>query len=322
MKAVVISHAGGPEVLQLRDYPQPDVVADEVLIAVKAAGLNHSDIFQRKGNYPPPEGASADIPGLEVAGVIVACGPEVSQWKSGDQVCALVAGGGYAEFVNVREGQCLPLPEGMSYTAAAALPEAVFTVWSNIFERGALKPGENLLIHGGSSGIGTTAIQIAHALKAKVFVTAGSDEKGRKCLELGADRFVNHKTQDFEKILIEEGMDVILEMVGGDYLVKNCNILRPEGRLIYINAIAGDTPPIRIRQIMSKRLTITGSMLRNRDYTFKKRLAKSVQMRVWPLIEMGKFHPLIYKTFPLSDAAEAHKLLETSQHIGKIVLTI
>jgi putative PIG3 family NAD(P)H quinone oxidoreductase len=320
MKAIVIKHPGGPEVLQLDEYPTPEPIGDEVLIEVRAAGLNRSDVFQRKGNYPAPPGVPADIPGLEAAGVVVQCGERVTKWKVGDQVCALLAGGGYAEFVNVREGQCLTVPKGLSFAEAASLPETVFTVWSNVFERGGLKRGENLLIHGGSSGIGITAIQIAHAMGAKVFVTVGSDEKGENCLKLGADVYVNYRKDDFEIVLKTDGVDVILDMVGGSYLQKNVNILRPEGRLVYINSVGGNQVDFDIRKIMSKRLTITGSMLRDREYAFKKRLAESVFEHVWPLVESGRFKPVIYRTFPFSEAREAHELLERSEHTGKIVL--
>ncbi|MDF2832094.1 NAD(P)H-quinone oxidoreductase [Chryseobacterium indoltheticum] len=320
MKAIVITKPGGPEVLKLQDYPTPEISGDEVLIEVKAAGLNRSDVFQREGNYPAPEGASAEIPGLEVAGTIVKCGPDVVDFTVGDRVCALLAGGGYAEYVAVREGQCLPIPEDLSFAEAASLPETVFTVWSNIFQRGNLQPGETLLLHGGNSGIGITGIQIAHALGSKVIVTVGSDEKGRKCLELGADSYINYKTQNFETELQNEGVDVILDMIGGDYLAKNINILKPEGRLVHINAVSGSHVDLDIWKVMTKRLTVTGSTLRSREYEFKKQLAKEIQKNVWPLIESKKFRPVIYKTFPFSEAAEAHRLLEDGSHTGKIIL--
>ncbi|SUX44007.1 NAD(P)H-quinone oxidoreductase [Chryseobacterium indoltheticum] len=320
MKAIVITKSGGPEVLKLQDYPTPEISGDEVLIEVKAAGLNRSDVFQREGNYPAPEGASAEIPGLEVAGTIVKCGPDVVDFTVGDRVCALLAGGGYAEYVAVREGQCLPIPEDLSFAEAASLPETVFTVWSNIFQRGNLQPGETLLLHGGNSGIGITGIQIAHALGSKVIVTVGSDEKGRKCLELGADSYINYKTQNFETELQNEGVDVILDMIGGDYLAKNINILKPEGRLVHINAVSGSHVDLDIWKVMTKRLTVTGSTLRSREYEFKKQLAKEIQKNVWPLIESKKFRPVIYKTFPFSEAAEAHRLLEDGSHTGKIIL--
>lgn len=320
MKAIVITKPGGPDVLELQDYPTPEISGDEVLIEVKAAGLNRSDVFQREGNYPAPEGASAEIPGLEVAGTIVKCGPDVVDFTVGDRVCALLAGGGYAEYVAVREGQCLPIPEDLSFAEAASLPETVFTVWSNVFQRGNLQPGETLLLHGGNSGIGITGIQIAHALGSKVIVTVGSDEKGRKCLELGADSYINYKTQNFETELQNEGVDVILDMIGGDYLAKNINILKPEGRLVHINAVSGSHVDLDIWKVMTKRLTVTGSTLRSREYEFKKQLAKEIQKNVWPLIESKKFRPVIYKTFPFSEAAEAHRLLEDGSHTGKIIL--
>lgn len=320
MKAIVITKPGSPEVLQLRDCATPAPGVEEVLIQVKASGLNRSDVFQRKGNYPAPEGVAADIPGLEAAGIVNACGPGVNMWKPGDKVCALLAGGGYAEQVTVKEGQCLPVPEGFSFAEASSLPETVFTVWNNVFERGGLQPGETLLIHGGNSGIGITGIQIAHALNSKVIVTVGTDEKRKICLELGANQAINYKTQDFEKELQQEGVDVILDMIGGDYLQKNLNILNPEGRLVHINSVKGDQVSFSIHQVMQKRLTITGSTLRNREYNFKKKLAQSVLQHVWPLLQEGRFKPVIYKIFPSTEAAAAHSLLEESEHTGKIVL--
>ena len=320
MKAIVITKPGGPDVLELQDYPTPEISGDEVLIEVKTAGLNRSDVFQREGNYPAPEGASAEIPGLEVAGTIVKCGSDVVDFTVGDRVCALLAGGGYAEYVAVREGQCLPIPEDLSFAEAASLPETVFTVWSNVFQRVNLQPGETLLLHGGNSGIGITGIQIAHALGSKVIVTVGSDEKGQKCIELGADSYINYKTQNFETELQNKGVDVILDMIGGDYLAKNINILKTEGRLVHINAVSGSHVDLDIWKVMTKRLTVTGSTLRSREYEFKKQLAKEIQKNVWPLIESKKFRPVIYKTFPFSEAAEAHRLLEDGSHTGKIIL--
>lgn len=320
MEAIVITKYGAPEVLQLQEYPTPEVKGDEVLIAVKAAGLNRSDVFQREGGYPAPPGAPSDILGLEVAGVIVQCGPDVTDFKTGDQVCALLAGGGYAEYVSVREGQCLPIPANLTFAEAASLPETVYTVWSNVFQRTALQPGESLLIHGGNSGIGITGIQLAHALGSRVTVTVGTEEKGQKCLELGADAYINYKTQDFEKELQEEGIDVILDMIGGNYLQKNVNILNPEGRLVHINAVDGSKTNLDISKVMMKRLTITGSTLRSRAYDFKKQLTAEVKKHVWPLIESGQFKPVVFQTFPFSEAAEAHRLLEKSTHTGKIIL--
>lgn len=320
MKAVVMSSYGGPEVLQLKEFETPKATGDEVLIEVKAAGLNRSDIFQRQGNYPAPAGVPADILGLEISGAVVECGPEVLNFKVGDKVCALLAGGGYAEFVCVREGQCLEIPADLSYAEAASLPETVFTVWSNVFQRGALKPHETLLIHGGNSGIGITGIQLAHALGSRVIVTVGSDEKGQNCIDLGADFYINYKKQDFERELQQEGVDVILDMIGGDYLQKNVNILKPEGRLVHINAVSGSHVDLDLWKMMVMRLTITGSTLRNRGYEFKKYLTAEVKKNVWPLLESKKFRPIIYQTFPLKEAAQAHKLLENGAHTGKIVL--
>ncbi|WP_313533416.1 NAD(P)H-quinone oxidoreductase [Sphingobacterium athyrii] len=320
MKAVVITSYGGPEVLQLREFETPIATVDEVLIEVKAAGLNRSDIFQREGNYPAPAGVPSDILGLEVAGVIVDCGPDVVNFKVGDKVCALLAGGGYAEFVSVREGQCLEIPAGISYAEAASLPETVFTVWSNVFQRASLKPHETLLIHGGNSGIGITGIQLAHALGSRVIVTVGSDEKGQHCIELGADFYINYQKQDFEKELQQEGVDVILDMIGGDYVRKNINILNPEGRLVYINAVSGSHVDLDIWQMMIKRLTITGSTLRSREYEFKKYLTAEVKKNVWPLLESKKIKPVIFQTFPFTEASQAHILLENGKHTGKIIL--
>jgi NADPH2:quinone reductase len=322
MKAIVITKHGAPEVLKLQEYPTPEISGDQVLIEVRAAGINRPDIFQREGNYPAPEGAPADIPGLEVSGIIVKCGPEVVGFKTGDKVCALLAGGGYAEFVSVREGQCLPVPADLSFAEAAGLPETMFTVWSNVFQRGRLQPDETLLIHGGNSGIGITGIQMAHASGSKVIVTVGSDEKGRKCVELGADAYINYKTQNFETELQNEGVDVILDMIGGDYLSKNINILNPEGRLVHINAVGGSRVDLDIRKVMVKRLTITGSTLRSREYGFKKQVAEEIRKHVWPLIESKKFRPVIFKTFPFSEASEAHRLLEEGTHTGKIILVM
>ena len=320
MKAIVITQPGGPEVLQLKDYPSPTPGSEEVLIEVKAAGINRADIFQRQGNYPPPPGISADVPGLEVSGIIVQCGEGVNQWKAGDKVCALLAGGGYAEQVVVKEGQCLPVPKGFGFIEAAVLPETIFTVWSNVFQRGNLKAGESLLIHGGASGIGVTAIQLAHAFGAKVFVTVGSEEKGKACIDLGAYKYVNYKSWDFEIALAAEGMDVILDMIGGDYLNKNINILKPEGRIVYINSTGGNLAQLNIHKMMYKRITITGSTLRGREYEYKKALAASVYEHAWPLLEAGKYNPCIYKTFSFTEAADAHKLMESGEHVGKIVL--
>lgn len=322
MKAVVITETGGPGVLALQERPIPEIAADEILIKVAAAGINRPDTFQRKGNYPAPEGAPQDIPGLEVAGIVEKMGPEVKGWQIGDRICALVAGGGYAEYVSVYADQCLPIPPNLSLIEAASLPETIFTVWSNVFQRGQLSAGEKFLIHGGTSGIGVTAIQLAKALGAKVFTTSGSATKCKACIDLGVDIAINYKTQDFEEELKAEGMDVILDMVGGEYFNKNLNILKPEGRLVHINAIQGPKVELNIIKMMQKRLTITGSTLRARDKHFKAELAEEINKNVWPLIAAGKFRPVIYKTFKLKDAAKAHELMEQGEHIGKIVLVV
>lgn len=322
MKAIVITAPGGPEVLQLKEVPNPEIALDEILIQVAAAGINRPDVFQRKGNYPAPAGVPADIPGLEVAGVVAAIGPNVTMWQVGDRVCALVAGGGYAELVKVREGQCLPIPEKITFVQAASLPETVFTVWSNVFWRGGLLSGEKFLVHGGSSGIGVAAIQLAKLFGAQVFTTVGSDAKGEFCLQLGADKYINYKQDDFGEILSNEKIDVILDMIGGDYFAKNIQILQAEGRLVYINAMQGNKVELNIGKIMQKRLTVTGSTLRAREYAFKKSLALDITQKVWPLLATGQFKPIVYKTFPLADAAAAHTMLESSEHIGKIILTV
>lgn len=321
MKAIVITQPGGPEVLQVQDRPDPQPSGDEVLIEVKASGLNRADVIQRLGNYAAPPGVPADIPGLEVAGVVKACGPAASQWKPGARVCALIAGGGYAQYVVAREGQCLPVPPNFDFIQAAALPEVVSTVWSNVFQRGALKAGENFLVHGGNSGIGTSAIQLAKAFGATVYTTVGSEEKGLICLNLGAHRFINYKTQDFAEELKETGIDVILDMIGGDYLQKNIRILRPDGRVVYINSVAGNTPGINLHQVMVKRLTITGSTLRGRDYAWRKALSAEIYTKVWPLLTAGAYKAVIYETLPYTKAAEAHRLMDTGRHTGKIMLS-
>ncbi|MEO6818523.1 MAG: NAD(P)H-quinone oxidoreductase [Ginsengibacter sp.] len=320
MQAIIITKPGDPEVLKIEERPLPETTENEVLIKVKAAGINRPDIAQRQGKYPAPPGAPADIPGLEVSGIIEACGKNVTRWKKGDEVCALLSGGGYAEFVAAPAGQCLPKPKNFSFAEAASLPETIFTVWNNVFQRGALKAGENFLIHGGSSGIGVTAIQLAKAWGAKVFTTAGSDEKVNACISLGADKAINYKKEDFEKVLESEGVDVVLDMIGGDYVPKNMRLLRPDGRMVFINAMKGGEMDLNIRDIMKKRLLITGSTLRNRDIAFKSDLANEIEKYAWPIIEEGKFKPVIYITFPLKDAYKAHELMESSEHIGKIVL--
>jgi len=322
MKAIVIASFGGPEVLRIQDRELPVVGNDDVLIRVRAAGVNRPDVIQRQGKYAAPAGTVQDIPGLEVAGVVEACGSNVSRWKKGDAVCALISGGGYAEYVAANALHCLPVPHGWSFVEAASLPETVFTVWHNVFQRGQLQRGEHFLVHGGSSGIGITAIQLAHAFGAKVFATAGSAEKCAACVELGAEICVDHTQDDFEPRLKEQGVDVILDMIGGDYSPRNIRLLRPEGRLVYINSMKGSTSSVSIRDIMQKRLTITGSTLRSRNAAFKAELARAIGENVWPVIERKAFRAVIYKTFPLEDARKAHELMESSKHIGKIVLTM
>lgn len=320
MKAVVISTPGGPSVLKLEDRSEPICQADEVLVKVYAAGVNRPDVAQRQGNYPPPAGVSVEIPGLEVAGIVAQCGAGVTRWKVGDRVCALVAGGGYADFVAVNAGQCLPIPGQLDFAQAAGLPETIFTVWHNVFQRGGLQQGETLLVHGGSSGIGITAIQLSKAIGAKVIVTVGSTAKGEACLKLGADQYLNYKTQDFSTALPTNSIDVILDMIGGDYFEGNIDLLKPEGRLVYINAMQGSQVTLDLWKVMQKRLQISGSTLRARESGFKIALSAEIEKYVWPLIEAGAFKPVIYKTFPFSEAAAAHDLMESSMHIGKIIL--
>lgn len=325
MKAVIITQPGGPDVLQIAERPQPQYGANEVLVKVEAAGVNRPDIAQRKGNYPPPAGAPKDIPGLEIAGTIVKVGTGVTRWRIGDKVCALVTGGGYAEYCNVPEGQCLPIPPNLTFIEAASLPETYFTVWSNVFDRGSLKPGETLLVHGGSSGIGVTAIQMAKALGSIVYVTAGSDEKCRFCETLGAEKAINYKTQDFEAVIKQitngNGVNVILDMIGGEYTPRNLKTLADDGRLVMINMMEGKDTQIDLSLIMRKRLTLTGSTLRSREIAFKSSIAASLEKHVWPLLISGQIKPVIDSVFTAQQAAEAHALMESSQHSGKIVLT-
>lgn len=324
MKAIVITQPGTPDVLKLADVPKPELKPGEVLIKVAAAGVNRPDVAQRKGVYPPPPGAPQDIPGLEVAGVIETVGPEVTIWKTGDKVCALVSGGGYAEYCVAPEGQCLPVPGDLSFIEAASLPETFFTVWSNVFDRGSLQPGEGLLIHGGSSGIGVTAIQMAKALGSTVYVTAGSKDKCRFCEQLGASKAVNYKQENFveaiKQITHDKGVNVILDMIGGDYTPGNIELLADDGRLVMINTMKGKDATIDLSFVMRKRLVITGSTLRSRDVVFKSAIAESLLEHIWPLIDAGKIKPIIHQIFPAEDAAEAHRLMESSSHIGKIVL--
>jgi NADPH:quinone reductase len=323
MRAIEITAPGGPEVLRETTRPLPRTAAGEVLIEVAAAGVNRPDVLQRMGAYPPPPGAS-DIPGLEVAGRIVALGDGASGWKIGDEVCALVTGGGYAEYVNAPAAQCLPIPQGLSTVEAASLPETFFTVWINVFERARLAQGETLLVQGGSSGIGVTAIQLAHAFGNRVFVTAGSDEKCRACEQLGAERAINYRTEDFAAVVKQltggRGADVILDMVGGDYVPRELTCLADDGRLVLIAFLGGTKATIDMTDILRRRLTITGSTLRPRPVEVKAAIANALRQKVWPLIEAGKIKPVIYKTFALKDASQAHALMESSTHVGKIVL--
>ncbi|WP_186758493.1 NAD(P)H-quinone oxidoreductase [Echinicola salinicaeni] len=323
MKAVIISKPGKPEVLKVQERDIPKPKAHEVLIKVKAAGINRPDIIQRKGFYPAPPDAPADIPGLEVSGTITAKGPDVEHWQIGDEVCALIAGGGYAEFVCAPAAQCLPIPEGVSLIDAASLPETFFTVWNNVFDIANFEHGESVLIHGGSSGIGVAAIQMVNALKGKVIVTAGSAEKCSICESLGATKAINYNEEDFEEKVMEltdgKGVDIILDMIGGDYGSKNINILKAKGRLVMINAMKGKIAEIDLIKIMKNQLTITGSTLRPKSIDYKGEIAQKLLKHIWPLFGK-KIKPVIYKTFPLEKAAEAHQLMESSKHIGKILL--
>jgi NADPH2:quinone reductase len=327
MKAVEITSYGAPEVLRLGARPAPINGAGEVVIRVSASGVNRPDVLQRMGHYPVPPGAS-DIPGLEVAGVIVSGDAQAmasAGFKPGDRVCALVAGGGYAELCVAPVGQCLPVPEGLSDIEAASLPETFFTVWSNVFERAHLQPGETLLIQGGSSGIGVTAIQIAKAMGATVLVTAGSDDKCEACIALGADHAINYKASDFaeevKKLTQGQGVNVILDMVAGSYVAREVECLAEDGRLVIIAVQGGVKAELNAGLVLRKRLTITGSTLRPRSIEFKAAIAKALKEKVWPLLSAGRIKPVIHSTFAAADAAKAHALMESNSHIGKIVLT-
>lgn len=323
MAAVEIREHGGPEVLTPVMRPVPAPAADEILIRIAAAGVNRPDCLQRRGLYPPPAAAS-DLPGLEVAGQVVALGKEVTAFETDDSACALLAGGGYAEYCVVPAVQCLPIPAGLNFTQAAALPEAFFTVWSNVFDRGHLDSGETILIHGGASGIGTTAIQLARAFGARVFATVGNDEKRSLCEQLGAERAVNYSKDNFHDVIKEEtdgrGVDVILDIVGGHYLADNTRLLATDGRLIVIGLLGGGKAEINLGRVLSKRLTVTGSTLRNRSPAVKGRIASALRTRVWPKLESGEIAPVIQATFPLAEAYRAHELLEANQAMGKLVL--
>jgi putative PIG3 family NAD(P)H quinone oxidoreductase len=323
MTVIEISTPGGPDVLRPAERPDPVPGPRDVLIEVAAAGVNRPDVMQRKGRYPPPPGAS-DIPGLEVAGTVRAVGAEVREWQVGAAVCALVSGGGYATRAVAPAPQCLPVPEGMDLVAAAALPETFFTVWTNVFERGRLRSGESALFHGGTSGIGTTAIQLGRARGARVFATAGSDEKCRACEALGAEQAFNYRTVDFVEGVLRatdgRGVDLVLDIVGGEYVSRNLAVLAMDGRLIQIGLMGGDAAPIDFRRVLMRRLTISGSTLRPRSVEEKGQIAAALRREVWPLLERSEVKPIVYRTFPLRAAAEAHRLMESSEHVGKIVL--
>ncbi|MBC7454551.1 MAG: NAD(P)H-quinone oxidoreductase [Massilia sp.] len=325
MRAIEITQPGPPDVLQVCERPIPLLEAGHVLIKVHAAGVNRPDLLQRSGNYPVPAGAS-DLPGLEVAGEIVAGDLSGSGFSIGDMVCALVAGGGYAQYCSAALALCLPVPRGMSVLEAASLPETFFTVWSNVFDRAALSEGESLLVQGGSSGIGVSAIQLAKARGHTVFATAGSDEKCRACEALGADRAINYNTEDFVEIIKAAtggtGVDVILDMVGGDYVPREISCLADDGRLVFIGLLGGGKAHVPLGQILIRRLTLTGSTLRPRPLAFKAKIAANLRTHVWPLLDAGTIKPVIYKTFALDEAALAHALMESSAHVGKIVLQV
>ena len=323
MMAIDGASFGGPEVLRLIEMPVPKPGPDEVLVRVAASGVNRPDVLQRKGHYPPPPGASA-VPGLEIAGEVVSLGEQVKDVAIGSKVCALVAGGGYAQYCSVPAVQCLPWPKGYDAVAAAALPETFFTVWHNVFERGNLKPDETLLVHGGSSGIGTTAIQLARAFGAHVLATVGSADKAKACEALGCERAILYKEEDFATVVKEvtggKGVDVILDMVAGDYAPKNIASLAPDGRLVFIAFQRGNKVELDVMQVMSRRLTVTGSTLRARPAETKGAIAAGLRRQVWPKLDQGLIRPIIHATCPLSAAADAHRLMESSAHIGKIVL--
>ncbi len=327
MQAVEIREPGAPEVLRLAERPQPQAGAGEVLLRVTASGVNRPDVMQRKGLYPAPPGAS-DLPGLEVAGEVIsgdAAAMAQAGLKPGDAVCALVAGGGYAQYCVAPVAQCLPVPRGLSPVQAASLPETFFTVWSNVFDRGALQPGETLLVQGGTSGIGVTAIQMAKALGARVIATAGSADKCAACLKLGADHAINYREQDFAAEALRltggRGVDVILDMVAGDYVAREVDCLAEDGRLVIIALQGGVKAGFNAARVLTRRLHITGSTLRPRPVEFKGKIASSLRATVWPLIESGTIRPVVHATFPAAEAAQAHALMESSQHVGKIVLT-
>lgn len=324
MKQIAITSFGGPEVLQAVDAPRPEPGPGQVLIDVHAAGVNRPDLMQREGRYPPPAGASP-IPGLEVAGKVFAIGAGVTTPAIGDPVCALLTGGGYAEYAVADAALCLPLPAGLSMIEAAAVPETYFTVWHNVFERGRLQRGETLLVHGGASGIGTTAIQLGAARGARVFATAGSAEKCAACRRLGAQLAIDYRNEDFVAVTAaatdNRGVDVILDMVAGDYVERNFAAAAEDGRIVIIAGLHGYKAELNLLPLMRRRLTLTGSTLRNRDVAFKAALAGALRENVWPLLESGRVRPVIQRVLPLAQAAEAHRLLEAGEHVGKIMLT-
>ena len=324
MTAIAITEPGGPEVLKPVEMPVPRPGARQVLLRVEAAGVNRPDVLQREGRYPPPPGAS-DIPGLEIAGEVVGLGAAVERLKLGDRVTALVTGGGYAQYCLVDERAALPFPGGFDAVQAAALPETFFTVWQNVFARGGLKSGETFLVHGGSSGIGTTAIQLAKAFGATVYTTAGSAEKCAACESLGADRAINYRTEDFVSVVKEltggKGADLILDMVGGDYVQRNLNCIAEDGRIHQIAFLAGPKATVDFTRLMVGRITLTGSTLRPRPIEVKAAIAQALEAKVWPMLASGKIRPVIDSTFPLEKAADAHRRIEESAHIGKIILT-
>ncbi len=325
MTAIAIDGKGGPEVLVPKTMPVPSPGAGQILVKVAAAGVNRPDVQQRLGAYPPPAGHSL-LPGLEISGEVVQTGAGVTRWKAGDRACALVNGGGYAEYCVAEDVQALPIPAGIGLVEAAGLPETCFTVWNNVFERGALKAGDWFLVHGGTSGIGTTAIQLAKALGAHVMTTAGSDDKCKVCLSLGADRAVNYKTEDFVKTAKEatggKGINVTLDMVGGDYTERNIIAAAEDGRIVQIATLGGAEVKINIARVMMKRVVLTGSTLRPRTREVKAGFARAIEDKLWPLFASGKVKVIMDSTFPLASAADAHRRMETSQHIGKIVLTV
>lgn len=322
MKCIEIPEPGGPDALKLGARPVPEPEHGEVLVKVASAGVNRPDVMQRQGVYPPPPGAS-DVPGLEIAGTVAKVGAGVAEWREGDEVCALVTGGGYAEYCPAPAAQVLPVPEGVGLEHAGGLPETFFTVWTNVFDRAGLRAGERLLVHGGSSGIGTTAIQMASQLGARVFATAGSKEKCDACLALGAERAVNYREEDFVEALKEPtgGMDVILDMVAGDYVQKNVSLLRPEGRLVHIAFLGGHKVELNLMPTMLKRLSVLGSTLRPQSIEAKADIARALKERIWPLIGNGRIKPVVDSTFPLADAVKAHERIDGGAHIGKIILT-